>query len=419
MYIFRKTFLIASMLFIALAVSSQITAQWRGPDRDGKYTDKNLLKRWPNDGPKLVLSFTGVGKGYSQPVVYEGKIYVTGLKHDSLDVLSAFDMQGNLLWERAYAPAWDRSYPETRSTPTIENGRIYLVGGLGMVSCVDASTGDIIWQKDAQSVYKGEAHRWGVSESVLLSDKAAFYTTGGDETTVIAINKTDGSLLWKSRSLGGERAYASPLMIRRGGLDIILAQTANHLIGINAANGEVLWDFDMVPLHMGRQGSGAHNNTPLYKEGEIFVTNGYDRQAVMFSLAEDGRSIGVKWKNEVLDVHHGGVVLVDGHLYGANWQNNSKGNWASIRWTDGETNWETEWHTKGAVVYADGMLYIYEERSGNVALVKPNPGKLDIVSTFQMKEGEGPHWAHPSIYAGILFIRHGDVVNAYDIRAEK
>ncbi len=419
MYIYTRTYLIAALLFITLAVSSQITAQWRGAGRDGKYPDKDLLKSWPNEGPKLVLTLNGVGKGYSQPVVYEGKIFVTGLKYDSLDVLSAFNMQGKLLWERAYAPAWDRSYPETRSTPTIENGRIYLVGGLGMVSCVDANTGDIIWQKDAQTVFKGEPHRWGVSESVLLSDRAAFYTTGGDETTLIAINKSDGSLLWKSPSIGGQRAYASPLLIRRGGLDIIIAQTANHLIGINATNGEVLWDYDMVPLHTGGQGSGAHNNTPLYKEGEIFITNGYDRIAVMFSLSEDGRSISVKWKNDVLDVHHGGVVLVDGHLYGANWLSNSKGNWASIRWADGQTNWETEWHTKGAVVYADGMLYIYEERGGNVALVKPNPDKLDIVSTFQMKKGDGPHWAHPSIYAGLLFIRHGDVVNVYDIRAEK
>ncbi len=206
MHLFRRTYLIAVLLFLAQAVTSQITAQWRGPGRDGKYPDKDLLKSWPSDGPKLVLTLSGVGKGYSQPVVYEGKIFLTGLKYDSLDVLSAFDMQGKLLWESAYAPAWDRSYPESRSTPTIENGRIYLVGGLGMVSCVDANTGDIIWQKDAQSVFKGEPHRWGVSESVLLSDKAAFYTTGGDETTLIAINKSDGSLLWKSPSIGGQRA---------------------------------------------------------------------------------------------------------------------------------------------------------------------------------------------------------------------
>lgn len=400
-----------------MTASAQTTAQWRGPDRDGKYPETGLLKSWPENGPPQVLALTGVGKGYSQPVVYNGRIYVTGMKNETTDVLSSFDMTGKLLWERAYGPAWDRSYPETRSTPTIEDSRVYLVGGQGMISCLDALSGEIIWQKDAHTRFSGEFHRWGVSESVLLTDKAAFYTTGGAETSVIAINKSDGTLLWKSQSLGGERAYASPLLIERGGLQIVLAQTANHLIGINAANGEILWDYDMLPLHQGQQGSGAHNNTPIYKDGEIFVTNGYDRLAVMFSLSADGKSINVKWKNDVLDVHHGGVVLVDGHLYGANWLNNSRGNWASVRWNDGHTNWETEWHTKGSVIYADGMLYLYEERSGNVALVRPDASKLDVVSTFRMGGGEGPHWAHPSIYNGFLFLRHGDVIKVFDIKS--
>jgi outer membrane protein assembly factor BamB len=398
-------------------VSGQITAQWRGPERDGRYPGTGLLKSWPESGPSLLLTLTGVGKGYSQPVVYKDKIYVTGMKNDKHDVLSVFDIKGNLLWEREYGLAWDRSYPETRSTPTIENDRVYLVGGQGMVSCLDANSGEIIWQKDAHTRYSGQSHRWGIAESVLLTPDAAIYTTGGAETSVVAINRNDGTLLWKSESLGGERAYASPMLIERGGLRIILAQTANHLIGLNAANGEILWDYDMVPLHRGQQGSGAHNNTPLYKDGEIFVTNGYDRLAVMFSLAPDGRSIAVKWTSDVLDVHHGGVVLVDGHIYGANWLNNSKGNWASIRWADGKANWETEWHTKGSVVYADGMLYIYEERSGNVALVRPDPAKMDVISTFRMSDGEGPHWAHPSIYSGMLCIRHGEVVKVYQISA--
>lgn len=418
MNVFKNLIFIIAILLIPTLVSSQISAQWRGPQRDGKYSDTGLLKSWPEQGPALKVSITGAGKGYSQPVVANNIIYVTGIKSNTQDVLSAFDMQGKLLWESEYGLAWAHSYPDTRSTPTIENNRIYLIGGQGMVSCLDAKTGKIIWQKDAHTKYSGQFHRWGVSESVLLTEKAVFYTTGGEETTVVAINKNDGSLLWKTESLGGERAYASPLLIERGGLKIILVQTSNHLIGINAENGELLWDYDMVPLHQGKQGSGAHNNTPLYKDGEIFVTNGYNRLAVMFSLSADGRSISVKWKNDVLDVHHGGVVLVNNNIYGANWLNNSQGNWASIRWADGKTNWETEWHTKGSIIYADGMIYIYEERSGNVALVRPNTEKLDIVSTFRMNYGEGPHWVHPSIYNGLLFIRHGDVVNVYDIKKQ-
>lgn len=418
MLLLKYQLLVISFILSATITNSQILAQWRGPDRNGIYPCTNLLKTWPESGPPLLLSIKGVGNGYSQPVVSDGVVYVTGVKNGTQDVLSAYDMAGKMLWEREYGNAWERSFPGTRSTPTIEKHRIYLIAGMGIVSCINASNGEIIWQNNAHTTYKGEFHRWGVAESVLITETAAIYTTGGDETSVIALNKTDGKLLWKTKSLGGARAYASPLLIKHGGLQIILAQTAKDLIGINAENGEVLWSYDMVSLHKGGHGSGAHNNTPLYRDGDIFVTNGYDRQAVMFSLSDDGRSLTVKWKNDVLDVHHGGIVEVDGHIYGANWFDNTRGKWTSVRWDDGYTNWETEWHTKGSVIYADGMLYIYEERSGNVALVKSTPEKMEIAGTFQMKDGEGAHWAHPSIYNKLLFMRHGNVVNIYDIKAK-
>ena len=140
--------------------SGNITAQWRGPSRDGIYTCTHLLPKWPEQGPERILTLTGTGKGYSQPVVANGIIFITGVKNDSRDVISVYDLNGKLMWDREYGLAWDRSYPETRSTPTIENGKIYLVGGLGMVSCLDARSGEMIWQNDAHQEYHeiGRAH---------------------------------------------------------------------------------------------------------------------------------------------------------------------------------------------------------------------------------------------------------------------
>ena len=137
---------------------------------------------------------------------------------------------------------------------------------------------------------------------------------------------------------------------------------------------------------------------------------------MLLSLAGDGKSVSLKWRNEVLDTHHGGLVLVNGAIYGSNTINNSMGNWASVDWETGETNWEREWHCKGSVVAADGLLYLYEERHGNVALVRPDTEDLEIISTFQVSGGEGPHWAHPSIYNGMLFIRHGGTLMVYDLK---
>jgi len=398
-------------------VFGQETSQFRGPLRDGAYPEKGLLTKWPATGPKLELQIAGIGKGYSQPIVYKGIIYTTGIKHDTMDVISAYDLKGKLLWEKAYGKAWPNSFPDTRSTPTIQNDKIYLVGGLGIVCCLDAKDGKMLWTQDAQNQFQGEYHKWGIAESVLLTDQAAIYVTGGETTSVVAFDKITGKLLWKTKSLGGLRAYASSLLIERNGLQIILAQTGNDLIGINAINGDILWSFNLIQFHLGESGKGVNTNTPIYHNGEIFVTSGYDHPATMFSLSEDGHSVSLKWKNEDLDTHHGGVVLVDGNLYGSNWQSNSKGQWVSIDWKTGKTNWVKDWFNKGSVIEADGLLYCYEEKGGNVALVQPDASEFKIISTFKVEAGERAYWAHPAIYDSKLYLRHGNTLLIYNIKA--
>ncbi len=408
--------LILFLVSFAAVVSGQETAQFRGPSRDGYYPDKGLLKKWPDAGPQLELQITGIGNGYSQPVEYKGAIYVTGIKQDTLDMISAYDMKGTLLWSQVYGHAWVNSYPYTRCTPTIQNNKIYLVTGMGILCCLDALNGKIIWSQNAQNQFNGKYHMWGISESVLLTDQAATYVTGGDETTVVAFDKNTGKFLWKTKSVGGPRAYASSLLIERNGMKIILAQTMNDVIGINSANGEVLWNFDLTAFQSQKMGKGVNTNMPLYQDGEILVTSGYDHPAIMISLAADGRSVQLKWKNDTLDTHHGGIVLVDGNIYGTNWITNSKGDWVSLNWKTGKTNWVKSWLAKGSVIAADGLLYCYEERGGTVALVQPDTSDFKIISTFKVEGGEGPYWAHPAIYNGKLYLRHGNILQRYNIK---
>jgi outer membrane protein assembly factor BamB len=137
----------------------------------------------------------------------------------------------------------------------------------------------------------------------------------------------------------------------------------------------------------------------------------------MLSLNPDGTDVSVKWTDSELDVHHGGVVLVDGFIYGSNWLSNSDGNWCCLDWDSGKKMYEQDWKCKGSIISADGMLYIYDEKSGFVGLVRPDPAKFDLVSSFKIKEGTGPHWAHPVIHNGNLFIRHGKVLMVYNIKA--
>ena len=404
-------------LFLVSSLFGQETSQWRGPLRDGVFPEKGLLKKWPDAGPKLVLEIPGIGKGYSEPVVYKDIIYITGIKKDTMDMISAYDLKGKLIWEKVYGHAWANSFPDTRCTPTLQNDKVYLIGGMGTVCCLDAKNGEMLWSQDAHNQFSGEYHRWGVAESVLLTDQAAVYVTGGEKASVVAYDKISGKLLWSAKSLGGSRAYASPSLIERNDLKIILAQTAKDLLGINALNGEILWNFNLLQFHKGESGNGANTNTPVYHNGEIFVTSGYDHPATMFSLSDDGHSVSLKWKNDTMDTHHGGVVLIDGNIYGTNWQSNAKGQWVSLDWNTGKTNWVKDWFTKGSIIAADGLLYCYEEKSGNVALVQPDVADFKIISTFKVEAGEGPYWAHPAIYNGLLYLRHGNILLIYNIKA--
>ena len=399
------------------SVAAQELVEFRGVERSGYYNETGLLKRWPENGPRMLLKIEGIGKGFSQPILAAGKIFVTGIKKDTLDVLSAYSLKGEMLWDVAYGRSWTASYTDSRSTPTYCDGKLFVVSGTGQVNCIDSNTGKIIWQVDAIKKYSGSIHTHGDAEAPLIVGNLVVYVTGGEENTLVAFDKINGKAVWKSKSLGGNKSYASPTLIKHNNKQIILVQTAENFIGIDPENGALLWNHNLIQYHLNRSGKGGNTNPPLYHNGELFVTSGYDHPGLMFKLADDGKSISLKWENDVLDNHHGGVVLVDGNIYGANWTNNSNGKWACINWETGKTNWEQDWINKGSIITADDMLYFYEEKRGNVALVEPSTDSLNVVSSFKIEDGAGPHWAHPAIYNGNLFIRHGDVLMVYDIQA--
>ena len=189
------------------------------------------------------------------------------------------------------------------------------------------------------------------------------------------------------------------------------------MIGILPADGSIIWSYDYPATPGGLERRATIiTNSPIFKGDEIFISKGYDMYGVLLKVAPDGKSVSEKWRTEVLDTHHGHYILEDGYIYGSNWLSNSKGNWVCVNWETGETNWENEWHNKGSIITADNMLYLYEEKRGNVALVEPSTDSLKIVSSFTIEDGEGPHWAHPAIYDGKLFVRHGEILMIYELK---
>lgn len=412
----RSLVILCIYLFAINGVVAQEISEWRGPGRTGVYDETDLMKQWPENGPELIWSLSDLPKGYSSVSIANNTIFFTGLV-DSVDVVIAVGFDGKIKWKKPYGKAWNSSYAFSRCTPTIEGDRMYLSSGYGDVVCMSTLNGDIFWKVKAHDLFEGTYGKWGISESLLVLDDKVIYTPGGEKTTIVALDKRTGQTLWMSESLKDKPSYVSPLLIEQGGKKLIVTLTENNVIGVQPNSGKILWSFNYGVYAGGKWNANIQANTPLYHDGRIFITNGYDHKSVMLNLADDLNAVSIAWIDSVLDVHHGGALLLDGFVYGANWETNRMGRWVCLDWSTGEIKYEKEWENKGSVISADGMLYCYDEKSGNIALVDATPEDFKIVSTFKVPYGQGPHWSHLVIDDGILYVRHGDALMAYAIKS--
>ena len=404
---FRAFTAITAFFTLSLAGAPLVAAdspQFRGPARDGIFSATGLVDSWPDGGPKLLWSVSGLGETYASMSVADGKVFTTG-KHDESGTLFAFDLAGKRLWSTVYGSEHSGSgYPGSRSTPTYDHGTLFLLSSAGDAVAVDATDGSIRWKVNVLERFSGENIYFGLSESPLIDGNRVVLTPGGKDAAVVALDKKSGETVWTSKGLSEKSAYCSPVIWETGKHRQLVTMTAKHMVGLDPESGSILWK---TPMNVDYD---IHATSPVFMGDLVYVSHGYDQGGMAFRLAADGRSVTSAWSEEKLDIHHGGAVLVDGHIYGAS----SKKNWFALDAETGEIRGTIPRLGKGAVVYADGLLYGYVE-SGDVVLVDPNPAKFRVVSRFKVDAGDGQHWSHPVIAGKVLYIRHGDVLMAYDI----
>ncbi|MBN2011492.1 PQQ-binding-like beta-propeller repeat protein [candidate division KSB1 bacterium] len=405
---------ILSEIFFAANIYSADWPQFRGINRDGQSAEIGLLKQWPAEGPKLLWVVNDCGKGFASPAIVNDIVYVTGMDKDKHEFVSAYKTGGALLWRTTYGSAWEKSFPDVRTTPTIDGDRMYVISGHGEIACLNVKDGAIIWTVDGASKFDAKWGRWGCAESPLVVDNKVFFTPAGDKTTLVAFNKQNGEVIWQSPSLKDQCAYISPVHIIHNKKPFILSVTGTYIYAVNPVSGDIVWKYD-YKQHFEGDGGDINTNSPLYHNGSVYVTSGYNHVGIKLNIAKDGNSVSVAWVDHTLDVHHGHVVLVDDNLYGSNWISNQRGNWCCVNWEIGKTSYETTWQNKGSIITAEGMLYCYDEKDGMIALVKANSQKFDIVSQFEVPIGDGPAWAHPAISNGKLYMRRGNGLMVYNI----
>jgi outer membrane protein assembly factor BamB len=409
--------LLLSLLFCTTTLSIVYCQlyEWRGPGRTGIYNETGLLKKWPDGGPKLLWEAEKMGDGYSAVTVTDDAVYVTGRK-DSSDVLTALTLDGKVKWETVYGKAWMTNHTGSRCIPTFYNGNIFLISGSGDIVCV-GKDGKIKWSKNHYRLYESKPLMFGISESPLVVDNMVIASPGGKKASLVAFNINDGKVVWEAEPLNQEPQYVNPKLIEYAGKKMIITVMGTDIFAVDAKNGKILWKINYASVNAatGRVMKN-HAITPIYKDGYILIANGYNWVALKLKLSSDGNSAEIVWENRNFDPQMGGVVLLGDNIYGNNHMSKPVDTWVCVDWNTGKTLWTSKWYSKGSIISADGMLYLYEEKTGHVALVKPDSTKLDIVSEFQITKGEGPYWAHPVINKGRLYIRHGDVLMVYQIK---
>jgi outer membrane protein assembly factor BamB len=410
-----KFFLTLLLSAVSVTIVNSQLYEWRGPERSGIYNETGLLKKWPEGGPKLLWESAGMGDGYSSATVTDDAVYVTGRK-DSSDVLTALTLDGKVKWETVYGKAWMANHTGSRCTPTYFNGNLYLISGSGDIVCI-GSNGKIKWSKNHYKLYEGKPIMFGISESPLIVDNMVIASPGGKKASVVAFNINDGKVMWEAEPLNEEPQYINPKLVEYAGKKMIVTVMGQDIFAVNAKDGKILWKVDYAAANAatGRVMKN-HAITPIYKDGCILIANGYNWVAMKLKLSADGNSVEKLWENRNFDPQHGGVVLLGNYIFGSTHMAKPVDNWICVDWNTGKTLWTSKWYVRGSIISADGMLYLYEEKSGHIALVKPDPTKLDIVSEFQITKGEGPFWAHPVISKGRFYVRHGDFLMVYQIK---
>jgi outer membrane protein assembly factor BamB len=401
--------LILSSLFVdAMAQANGDWPQWRGSNRDGISKETGLLKEWPADGPPFLWKALGAGRGYSTMSIAKGRLYTMGLRGDREYVI-AFDIKnGKEVWATAHGNAFKNDRGDgPRGTPTVDGDRLYALGGNGDLSCLDAKTGRVIWTMNVLQKFGGSNTKWGISESPLIMGEKLLVNAGGPDASIIALNKKDGSVIWKSQS--DHAGYSSAIPIQVGGKTQVVFFTSKRAVGLDPANGNLLWEYSKPSNRT------ANAATPIARDNRVFISSDYGTGAGLIEIKTDEKGIAAQEVYFTRDMrnHHSSSVLIGDYLYGF-----SSSILTAMRFDTGEVAWKDRSVGKGSLVYADGHLYCLSE-NGVVGLVEATPQGYKEKGRFKIPQDSLPTWSHPVVAGGRLYLRDQDTIYAFDIKQKK
>lgn len=386
----------------AAAQSSGEWPQWRGPNRDGISKETGLLKQWAEPGPPLVWKAVGAGTGYSSLSIAGGRIFTMGVRSGREYVIAFEVATGKEVWATPNGGVFSNDRGDgPRGTPTVDGNRLYALGGNGDLSCLETSTGKVVWTMNILQKFGGSNPKWGISESPLVIDEKVLVNAGGPEASVIALNKKDGSLIWKSQS--DPAGYSSGMQVKIGTTTQVVFFTDQRAIGLDLKDGKLLWSYPRAANDV------ANVATPVVRGNRVFLSSDYGTGAGLVEIKADGTAQEVYFTKEMRN-HHSSSILIGDYLYGF-----SSGILTAMRFDTGAVAWRDRSVGKGSLVYADGNLYAFSE-NGVVGLIEATPTGYHEKGRFRIQQDSLPTWTHPVVAGGRLYLRDQNTIYAYDVR---
>jgi outer membrane protein assembly factor BamB len=382
--------------------------QWRGPNRTGLSTETNLLKKWPAGGPPLVWKATGAGEGYSSVTLADGRLFTMGNRGDAEFVLCYDVKTGKELWAVRNGLAFKNDRGNgPRSSVTIDGQWLYALGASGDLSCLAAADGKVRWHLNILQVFNAKPNVWGISESPLVEGDIVICNPGGPGASIVALDKTTGRTIWKTTELSDKAGYSSAVPLTVEGVRQIVHFTDATAVGVRISDGKLLWRYQKA------SNKTANIATPIVHDGYAFVSSAYGTGGALLKLIPNGSETKAEEVYFTRDMqnHHGGVLLVDGYLYG--FSNNI---FTCLDFKTGKRMWHDRSVGKGCLTCADGHFYVVSE-DGVVGLVQATPDAYKEASRFEIHRGKWPTWPHPVIAGGRLYIRNQDEILCYDVAA--
>lgn len=427
----------------ALAAQAEDWPQWLGPNRDSNWTETGILDKFPAEGPK-VLWRVPIAGGYAGPAVADGRVYVTDFQTDAntadlndpgkrpelkgVERILCLDAKsGDRIWEKKYDCQYAISYPAgPRATPTVHGGKVYALGAEGNLFCLDAASGAEIWSKDFKRDLGAKTPIWGFCSHPLVEGDKLICIVGGREGVVYAFDKETGKVRWHALE-AAEPGYSAPSIIEAGGARQLIIWHPESINGLNPETGKVFWSVPLKPQY------GMAIMAPR-KSGDYLFAGGIGFQSLALKLAKDRPAATEAWrgnpKTSVCPINMT-PYLKDGIIYGVD----QPGQFRAVRLENGERLWETFRPVTGedkgrplnsgtAFLVKNGERFFLLGETGHLIIARLSPTGYDEISRSKILEptgtafGRNVLWSHPAFANKCVYARNDKELICVSLAAE-